>query len=243
MSGQPAPQMQAQQMMPTEFQPGNQQQGQQVPAKLCSQFYSPTPCSPNTPVSVRLLQDARPQKKDLRLSAVVVTICNGSSYDPVFQTVPQEGVEGTYVATYEVTGSLKPVLEALNGGPHGAGAQLDELVRDVNAVEPNAVVFNWECCSACQGESFGTNGSHEESNVPGFCATNGPAKSALQLFARISRELLLFQRPVCTGERKIGARTQILLRNCNTKVGPFQCPVCTGYEKSVHGGRSTQLQR
>merc|ERR1712241_489689 len=107
MSAQPAPQMQAQQMMPAEFQLGNQQQGQQVPAKLCSQFYSPTPCSPNTPVSVRLLQDARSQKKDLRLSAVVVTIRNGSSYDPVFQPVPQEGVEGPYVATDEVTGSLK----------------------------------------------------------------------------------------------------------------------------------------
>merc|ERR1711953_1621797 len=86
MSGQPVPQMQTQQMTPAGFQSGSQLQTQQMPMNLCSQFYSPTPCSANTPVSVRLLPDTRSEKKDLRLSAVVVTIRNGSSYDPVFQT-------------------------------------------------------------------------------------------------------------------------------------------------------------
>jgi len=93
----------------------------------------------------------------LTLSSVVVTISSGPSYDTIFQQVPQEGTEGTYVMTYQIAGSVKPVLDALRTG-HLADRQasdLSALVHDVGAVEPNCVVFNWECCCACTGETFG----------------------------------------------------------------------------------------
>jgi len=128
---------------------------QQMPAaQWCSQYWNAG--KSNAPTTVRLLPGCGSQGGDLRLAAVVATVCNGSSYDPVFQKVPQEGVAGTYVATYGVGGSLKQVLEAMSGKPHSAGPNLDQLLRDMGEVDPSAVVFNWECCSACTQEMFGT---------------------------------------------------------------------------------------
>jgi len=100
------------------------------------------------------------EEHSLELAAVVVTVCNGSSYDDVFRRVAQQGVEGTYVATYQVSGSLAPLLEALRAeapAAEGAGLPRDlhQLLEDMRSVEPYSVVFNWECCSACSDESFG----------------------------------------------------------------------------------------
>lgn len=97
------------------------------------------------------------------LGAVVVTIRNGASYDDVFHRVPQQGVGGTYVATYEIAGSLAPVWTALaegrtaeEGPLQSMEGDLEQLVEDVGKLEASSVVFNWECCSACSDESFGT---------------------------------------------------------------------------------------
>merc|ERR1712070_456183 len=97
---------------------------------------------------VTCLKD-KPSDPDLKLNAVVATIREGSSYDPMFQKVPQEGVEGTYVMTYQITGSVKPILEALKGGAVEEGSALQALVRDIGSVALSSVVFNWECCEQC----------------------------------------------------------------------------------------------
>lgn len=96
------------------------------------------------------------------LAAVVVTLRNGVSYDEVFQHVPQRSVVGTYVAAYQVSGPVKALLAALKGeagdptSDAAAGSSLERLVEDVRAVDPGSVTFNWECCSACASESFGS---------------------------------------------------------------------------------------
>lgn len=98
----------------------------------------------------------KPSDPDLKLNAVIATIRQGSSYDPMFQQVPQEGVQGTYVMTYQITGSVKPILDALKGGVFEEGSALQALVLDIGSVEPSSVVFNWECCEQCSRETFGS---------------------------------------------------------------------------------------
>lgn len=110
------------------------------------------------------------EEEGLELAAVVVSVCNGATYDDIFRRMQQKGVEGTYVATYLVSGSLAPILAALTaemvpGAAAHAGttdsndtsryADLCQLLEHIRAVEPRSVVFNWECCSACSDESFG----------------------------------------------------------------------------------------
>lgn len=104
----------------------------------------------------RLRSSAESGRDDLKLSAVVVTVCYANSYDQLFQHVPQQGIEGTYVATYEVVGSVEPVLNALRGDRSSLEARgdLGQLIQDIGKVEPSAVVFNWECCAGCSTECF-----------------------------------------------------------------------------------------
>lgn len=116
----------------------------------CSYAYSP---SSDTDFQIRQLPRSGSAKDSLKLSAVVVTMRNGNSYDPVFHEIPQEGVEGTYVATYEVVGRIKPLLTALQGTL--APGDLGTLMQDIASVDPSAVVFNWECCCGCSTHSFG----------------------------------------------------------------------------------------
>lgn len=138
-----------------QFQVPAQMSAVQMPMNLCSQAYSGR-CVER----IRRLHGQNPQDGNLKLSAVVVTLRAGHSYDPCFQEVPQEGTEGTFVATYEVTGSVKKILEAMSevsqSSSHMDMGELGSLIKDISLVAPSAVVFNWECCSSCSEESFGT---------------------------------------------------------------------------------------
>jgi len=101
-----------------------------------------------------------------RTTAVVITIRDSSSYDEMFTTVPQEGMEGTKVVVFE-TGSehLGEILKGLRGEPifpdgdlTSDQEQCQELVRqlvaEVAMVDNDCVVFNWECCGGCGDEGF-----------------------------------------------------------------------------------------
>jgi len=98
------------------------------------------------------------------LGAVIVTICEGSSYDRLFHEVPQQGDGGVRVASYSASGrSLQPLLESLRSRAHGAAPScprssewrdVRQLLEDIDAVAPASVVFNWECCSGCVLEDF-----------------------------------------------------------------------------------------
>jgi len=90
------------------------------------------------PPAVRHLKNSVNSTDGLKLSAVIVTICYQNSYDPLFQQVPQEGIEGTYVATYEVRESVEPVLSALRGQQFpnldSRLADLGQLIQDMDEV-------------------------------------------------------------------------------------------------------------
>jgi len=95
------------------------------------------------------------------LSAVVVTLRGGQSYDPVFEKVRQEGVGGTSVATYVVSGSLRSLAKAFLNGGTATDPVLGKMLGDILQVDPAAVVFNWECCSACSCEGFAASGNSQ----------------------------------------------------------------------------------
>jgi len=167
---QPQPQQQHQQMSMTGFKgPPSWQMVQQPPLppkysqqQQTTQTYSGF-CAAYGQGATRVMSlKNKPSDPDLKLSAVVATIRQGNSYDPIFQQVPQEGVQGTYVMTYQITGSVKPILHALKDGAVEEGSALQALVLDIGFVKASSVVFNWECCEHCARETFG---SPEESEA------------------------------------------------------------------------------
>jgi len=96
-----------------------------------------------------------------KLDAVVVTICDGGSYDSLFSTIPQEGVPGTRVAVRTTDShSLGAILRAFKGETAAATesealrAAVTELMADIALVDNDCVVFNWECCGACSNSGF-----------------------------------------------------------------------------------------
>merc|ERR1711939_1059160 len=86
-----------------------------------------------------------------KVAAVVVTICDGGSYDAMFSAIPQEGEAGTQVAVYKTSSdSLALILRAFQGD----AAALEDggvaaLMADIELVDNDCVVFNWECCGGC----------------------------------------------------------------------------------------------
>jgi len=98
------------------------------------------------------------------VGAVVVTICNGTSFDELLHNVPQKGVKGVRVATYVIGGSFRPLRNVLKHAPEAqeqAAAVEDiqgdylQLLQDIWSVQAHSVTFNWESCSACADDTFG----------------------------------------------------------------------------------------
>jgi hypothetical protein len=98
------------------------------------------------------------ERTDEELSAVILTVAGGGqTYDKLFTAVPQQAAEGMRTAVYEMSfSSLATVVAELrNPDPAGtASACHHQLRADVHAVEPEAVVFNFECCACCGSEGF-----------------------------------------------------------------------------------------
>merc|ERR1711998_800775 len=98
---------------------------------------------------------------DKRVAAVVVSISDGSSYDAMFTTIAQEGEAGTCVSVFSTnSSSLKSILRALNGeAPLQSDSRklkkmVKQLTADIELVDNDCVVFNWECCDGCGDEGF-----------------------------------------------------------------------------------------
>ena len=51
------------------------------------------------PNGLRILND-KPENKDKKTVAVIISFCNSSSYDNLFTTVEQKSIEGTKVEVY-----------------------------------------------------------------------------------------------------------------------------------------------
>jgi len=112
---------------------------------------SPAPCG--EPVKL-FASDENLQDK---LVGVVVTIFEGSSYDEIFRESKPSTVPGERVSTYSI--SCKQV-ELLLGYLTGSCLLPEDqpmwgnLCQDVSQVDPDSVVFNWECCSGCGDHQF-----------------------------------------------------------------------------------------
>merc|ERR1711998_371526 len=98
---------------------------------------------------------------DKRVAAVVVSISDGSSYDAMFTTIAQEGEAGTCVSVFSTSSSsLKSILRALNGeAPLQSDSRklkkmVKQLMADIDLVDNDCVVFNWECCDGCGDDGF-----------------------------------------------------------------------------------------
>ena len=80
-------------------------------------------------------------RQDEELVGVIVTICSGASYDPLFNEVPQLAGEGKRVATYSVSATSLPYIAAeLSGDPDQVSCasclqqNLTHLIRDISYV-------------------------------------------------------------------------------------------------------------
>jgi len=93
-------------------------------------------------------------KEDKTLGGIILTLCDGSSYDPIFKEMSQSDDDGTVVAVYAVAmRSAEELGKAIEEG-HTVKPELAELLKDLQAVPKEKVVFNWECCSGCSEAGF-----------------------------------------------------------------------------------------
>lgn len=101
--------------------------------------------------------DGAALKEEAKLVGVVVTIFNGSSYDEMFREVEPVTVPGERISTYSVdcfhAGILYELLSGLTS-PHNVSTAWQQLIQDLRSVDPDSVVLNWECCSACGDHCF-----------------------------------------------------------------------------------------
>ena len=93
------------------------------------------------------------------VAAVIVTISDSSSYDHLFQEVEQTAPspETEYVSVFQMSShSIPPLLHYFRDGtelPDGS-EDLAEAVKEINSIEGDCVVFNWECCGGCSVSGF-----------------------------------------------------------------------------------------
>jgi hypothetical protein len=96
-------------------------------------------------------EEEEPQDK---LVGVVVTIYEGESYDEMFREVMPTSAPGERVSTYSIgcrdIRRLHDYMTAAMPVPPAWG----NLVDDIQQVEADGVVFNWECCGACGDQPF-----------------------------------------------------------------------------------------
>ena len=121
---------------------------------------SPRAHTPQAPSSITKFKHPSCTKKESdKLVAVVVTINGGNdSYDNMFRSVPQDPEEGARVSVYDVRNACTAdLLEGLRGSsvPRSlASSDMQLLLADLAAVEPDTVAFNWECCGCCDDTGF-----------------------------------------------------------------------------------------
>jgi hypothetical protein len=107
----------------------------------------------------RILQSE--SDRELPPCAVIVTIFEGSSYDHLYRNTPQISPDPTQtVALFELKFSaLQEMLQALRGAVTDSpnAPVINDIIECMRQVDPDSVVFNFECCSSCSHTGFGPN--------------------------------------------------------------------------------------
>jgi len=101
---------------------------------------------------------AQDDDETLPVLSVILTMYSGSSYDDLFRSVKQVAPAGRvslYTTNLESTDLLLLALQGKLNEIKNEEFKLaaEELLKDIDSVEPDCVLFNWECCSSC-GASF-----------------------------------------------------------------------------------------
>lgn len=104
------------------------------------------------------------EEEESELVAVIVSIRRGGSYDELFTMVQQKSEPGTHVNTYlveDVDADKLLELCSINFDEKRSyierewGEDACDMLVDINSVDPDSVVFNWECCGGCGDHGFG----------------------------------------------------------------------------------------
>jgi len=113
--------------------------------------------SPNT-------QGNEEKEKDkdtkLTLAAVIITICDGGSYDTLFSSVKQDVGDSGRVDVYSCSSAdIKVLREQITHFDADKikerSDDLDSLLDDLKEIEdPSCVAINYECCAGCSDSGF-----------------------------------------------------------------------------------------
>jgi hypothetical protein len=103
------------------------------------------------------------EDKHLPVLSVIVTICGGNTYDGLFCEVEQKAPEGGRVSVYrlslnklsEMTAILKNEMAMAAIKEIEARETVIELLKDIEGLESDCILFNFECCSGFEvGNTF-----------------------------------------------------------------------------------------
>lgn len=108
------------------------------------------------------------EEKDLPVVSIIFTIFSGSSYDSLYSRAKQVSPEGTTVAVYSVDlNQIDDFFEYLTN--ESKKSEVFDYIRGIMNIEPECVLFNFECCSGCQELQKNTtknfNGSNFSSSI------------------------------------------------------------------------------
>ena len=83
---------------------------------------------------------------------MIVSFVGGASYDHLFTSVEQKSQEGTKVVVYSCSTSYAiKILEGFKNPASVEKEELKDLLTNMKELDPDCVVFNWECCSSYGG--------------------------------------------------------------------------------------------
>jgi len=90
------------------------------------------------------------------VASVIVTICGDSSYDNIFRSIPQEAPDGR-IAVYDLSPhAIEKLLNLMKSEKQDLDKEdlFAKLLADIRNVDPDSVLFNWECCSMWSNRSY-----------------------------------------------------------------------------------------
>jgi hypothetical protein len=98
----------------------------------------------------------------LPILSVIVTFRSGCSYDNLFNQVRQVPPEGGRITLYEANlDSIDKLYSYLSGevssdkiSDETLKKTVSELLHEISDIEPDCVLFNFECSSGCAGQTF-----------------------------------------------------------------------------------------
>lgn len=117
-------------------------------SKFFEELVSETPKSSG--VSLKLVPVAEPDKP---LAAVIITFCEGHSYDKLYSVVPQKHPDGAvHVWRAGMNSETICAVTSLLDGKPTCGVPF-QFVDDIDRPDSN-ITINFECCTGCSQEGF-----------------------------------------------------------------------------------------